>query len=254
MIPLRIVVRTNTPWGSMTMADFVRQRSPRKPQEFIRAGESELPRWEAATGQSFFQYRERVKQLCEGKLRQLGIPLTIGAENVDWGSEDEALIPIDDDDILLPSVTSVASRFTAETNLVIWQRITNYLGQERLENPNFGGQLDTCNWAIRKNFLAQFGESDRVSILARHWHAAGILSPRLGGKPRPTDLLDRAKRMCVANCRGVQLSHPSIVILNEKHSIYYLHSASISFLCHKKIEDCDLSRLPLHPLLEAQCT
>jgi hypothetical protein len=48
------------------------------------------------------------------------------------------------------------------------------------------------------------------------------------------------------------LRGPGVVFLDERHSVYYLHSASISFLCHKIGEKKDLvgylKTLPLHPL------
>lgn len=252
---LRIVVRTNTDWANMTMSKFVNQQEPQSPREFVRIGKELLPQWEQATGQNYFHYRERVRRLCFSKLRTLELPITVGADNVNWNSEDEFLIPIDDDDILLPSVKTIAEHINESVNLVIWQRITNYLGNERLENPSFGGQLDTCNWAIRKSFLAQWGYSDRLQVLSRHWYAAGIMSPKLGGKVAPTDLLGRAKKALTFRTAGIYLRHPSIIVLNEKHSVYYLHSASISFLANKfKDEGCDFAKvvktLPLHPLVK----
>lgn len=251
---LSIVVRTNTDWANMTMSKFVNQQEPQSPREFVRIGKELLPQWEQATGQNYFRYRERVRRLCFGKLRALELPITVGADKVDWDSEDEFLIPIDDDDILLPSVRTIAEHIDESVNLVIWQRITNYLGDERLENPCFGGQLDTCNWAVRKSFLAQWGYSDRLQVLSRHWYAAGIMSPKLGGKIPPRDLLGRAKRALVNRTAGIRLQHPSIRVLDEKHSIYYLHSASISFLANKfRDEGGDfaqvIKRLPLHPLV-----
>lgn len=261
MIPLRIVVRTDTPWDTMTVEQFLNQKEPQSPYEFIRIAKELIPAWETAKGMGYFRYRSMVRQQCELALESTGLPITRGIHNIDWNSHDEALIPIDDDDILFPTVVSIGGRFTDSTNLVTWCRITNYLGKERKENPSFGGQLDTCNWAIRKSFLQQqFTHTDRVSILARHWHAAGILSPKLGGVPRPTDLLGRAKKAATFRCAGVMLKHPSIVELNELHSVYYLHTGSISFLAHKiRDESIEnpveyLRKLPVHPLLEGQCT
>lgn len=255
MIPLRIVVRTDTPWATMTVDQFVNQKSPKTPYEFIRIGKVLIPAWEEATGRRYFEYRQEIKEKCEIALRATGIPVNIGTDDIDWESDDEALIPIDDDDIVFPSVASIASRFTDNINLAIWRRVTNYLGEQRLENPAFGGQLDTCNWAIRKSFLKSFGYSDRVSILARHWHAAGILHPRLGGKPKPSDLLGRAIKATSFRTAGVMLKHSSIIELDEIHSVYYLHTGSISFLAHKIRDHVKdpvnyIRKLPLHPLLE----
>jgi len=252
---LRIVVRTDTDWSNMTMSKFLNQTEFQSPREFVRTGKELLPAWEQATGYNYFLYREYVRRVCFTKLQEIGLPITIGSNRVDWDSQDEFLIPIDDDDILLPSVTSIVGHIDASVNLVIWQRITNYLGNERLENPSFGGQLDTCNWAIRKSFLSQWSAADRLQILSRHWLAAGILSPKLGGKAAPKDLMGRAKKALTFRTAGIYLRHPSITVINEKHSIYYLHSASISFLSNKfKDEGSDfakvIKRLPLHPLVQ----
>jgi len=237
------------------MARFLDQKEPQSPREFVRIGKELLPVWERATGYNYFQYREHVRRVCFERLSEIGLPITIGCDKVDWDSKDEFLIPIDDDDILLPSVSSIAEHIDESVNLVIWQRITNYLGNERLENPSFGGQLDTCNWAVRKSFLAQWGYSDRLQVLSRHWYAAGILSPKLGGKVPPRDLMARAKKALTFRTAGIYLRHSSIRVLNEKHSIYYLHSASISFLAHKfKDEGHEfakvIDKLPLHPLVQ----
>lgn len=210
-----------------------------------------LPIWERATGLQYFKYRAAIRKACENALRELGIPLTIGADKVDWGGDDEALIAIDDDDILLPSVVSVGERITPDINLVIWQRVTNYLGRERLENPSYGAELDTCNWAIRKSFLLNYAPGVRHHILSKHWHAVGLMADRLGMKTKPRTLLEKAKHSVVLTS-GHALEHPSILRLIERHSVYYLHSASISFLTNKIAKVGNpvdfIKTLPLHPL------
>ena len=254
-LPLRIVIRTRTPWETMTIKDFYAQSGPQSPSEFLRVGGMLLPAWEEATGLNFFQYRGAIRNRCESALRKFGIPITVGADAVDWSSEDELLIPIDDDDILYPSVTTVEDRITSDTNLVIWKRITNYLGNERAELHTFGGQLDTCNWGIRKSFLMNWTAGVRHHILSKHWHAAGLMYERLGGPPADMSLLERAKRS-IRPSTGVMLNHPSILHLEECHSVYYLHSASISFLTYKigKIENQVevLRNLPLHPMYRCE--
>jgi hypothetical protein len=256
MIRLRIVVRTKSPWETMTVESFTAQRDPMTPTEFVRLGKGVVPLWEEATGLAYFQYRARIRELCESKLRETGIPVTIGVGNIDWDSEDEALIPVDDDDIIYPSAVTLAERFTPDINLVVWNRITDYLGHTRLENPAYGGQLDTCNWAVRKTFLRDFHISQREFLLARHWVAAGIMAPKLGHTV-DRSLLGQAKR-CLDLGTSKPLNHPSILFLDEKHSVYFLHSGSISFLTHKTHQVKDLvpylRGLPLHPLYEASCT
>lgn len=256
MIPLRIVVRTDTPWATMTMADFLAQKEPEKPTEFFRIGKVVLPIWERATGRNYFQYREHVKRLCYAELIKTGLPITVGIENLDWNGPDEALIPIDDDDILFPSVSSIAERFTSDINLLMWQRVTNYLGTERLENPHFGGQLDTCNFAVRKSFVRDnFFYGEQIQILSRHWQAATVMAPKLGGRAKPTDLMGMALEMLRPRTNGETLCDPSVVSIPERHSVYFLHSASISFLRYKYREHTNdenaeewLRSLPLHPL------
>lgn len=256
MLPLRIVVRTRTAWETMTAESYMRQDIFYTPSEFVRMGRNVLPHWEAATGLSYYKYRARIKELCEERLRGLGLPITIGLELIDWDGPDEALIPIDDDDLLLPSVASIADTFTDDINLVIWHRVTNYLGTERLENPVYGGQLDTCNWAIRKSFINRLPQVPRDDTLLKHWHAAPhlktLFSPKAVRKPT---LLELAKRCVVPSFRGLELKHPSIVHMPERHSVYYLHSASISFLSYKMAKTADptaaIRKLPLHPVYEA---
>jgi hypothetical protein len=250
-LPLRIVIRTRTPWETMTSAEFYAQSGPQSPSEFLRVGGQVIPAWEKATGLNYFRYRGQLRDRCESALREIGIPITVGADRVDWHAPDEALIPIDDDDMLYPSVLSIGDRITPDVNLVIWKRITNYLGNERAELHTFGGQLDTCNWAIRKSFLLNWCEGTRHHILSKHWHAAGLMYERLGGAPRNCSMLERAKRSVVPST-GCTLKHPSIMHLEECHSVYYLHSASISYLTHKLGRDSNpvetLRRLPLHPM------
>lgn len=228
------------------------QRDPQTPTEFVRMGQGVLPHWEEATGLSFYQYRARIRDLCEARLREIA-PVTIGLDSIDWAGPEEALIPIDDDDLLKDSVVSVGARFTEGVNLVIWRRITNFLGTDRHENPSFGGSLDTCNWAIRKSFANRLAPGIRDAMLTRHWHAAGLLAPLFGIGLKPKTMLDRAKRSAVATS-AYELNHPSILRIDESHSTYYLHSGSISFLCHKmgKVKDpvTAIRKLPLHPVYE----
>lgn len=249
MTPIRILVRTKTPWETMTAESFRAQTDPKSPTEFIRLGRDVIPVWERATGLGFYSYRSEIRDICETKLRLLGHPVTVGIQGVDWGGPDELLAPIDDDDTFLAGLPLEVSD---SVNLLVWNRTTNYLRQERKENPKYGGQLDTCNWAVRKSFLRQWHIAEREFILARHWTAAGLMAPRFG-QPLDNSLMGRAKRSVVV--RGpLKLEHPSIVTADETWSIYYLHSASISFLCHKVGEHRDLEGylrgLPLHPLYE----
>lgn len=255
MLPLRIVVRTRTPWETMTVESFIAQKDPQTPTEFIRIGKTLIPAWEQATGLRYFEYRAKIRDLCQKALESTGLPVTVGIGGIDWDGPDEAIIPIDDDDILKPSIAEIAPKITDDINLVVWARITNYLGSERLENPAFGGQLDTCNWAVRKSFLKQWHISQREFILARHWTAAGIMAPAFGQK-KDNSLLGRARASLCWNLE-CKLNHPSILFLEDRYSVYYLHTGSISFLAHKIGEVKDpvsyFKSLPLHPVYDAAC-
>lgn len=255
-LPLRIVVRTQTAWETMTRESYLAQKNDPSnwaPEEFIKKGANPIPMWEQATGKSFYQYRAKLKAICQAELEKLGIPLTIGLGNVDWDGQDEALIFIDDDDVVKPSVKTIADRFTDDINLVIWNRITNYLGRERQEKPLDGGVLDTCNWAVRKSFMNQLHWTERDSGAARHWIAANFFAKLLFGPRKPMTLVEQARERLTSRPFRTDLVHPSVIHIEECHSVYYLHSASVSFLAFKMTPTGEpiveyLRKLPLHPL------
>lgn len=257
MTPLRIVIRTCAPWETMTHESFAAQKEFWTPYRFVQKTKSLITIWEQATGVSYFRYRGMIRDKCENLIRSIGLPVTVGVPKVNWDSEDEFLIPVDDDDVLYPSVRSIVDAISSKTNIVIWNRVTNHLGKTRNEKHS-RGFLDTCNWAIRKSFLKQFTQVERDTVLAKHWIAASVLEVKLGGKPKKkVDLLSRAVAMTVVRTEGVILKHPSIVQLNECHSVYYLHSGSISFLGHKMKDEAVkedpieyFRKLPLHPLVQ----
>jgi hypothetical protein len=261
MLPLRIVVRTQTAWETMTRESYLAQRNDPAnwaPEDFIRKGANPIPLWEQATGKSFYQYRAALKKVCQAELQKTGLPITIGLGNIDWDGPDEALIFVDDDDVIQPSVASIADRFTDDINIVVWNRITNYLGRMRQENPYYGGMLDTCNWAIRKSFMGRLYPSERDSAAARHWIAANFFAKLIFGPKKPLSLIEQAKAKLTSRGGSIDLVHPSVLVLDECHSVYYLHSASVSFLAFKmKPEKAEvveyLSKLPLHPLYNASC-
>ncbi len=252
-LPLRIVVKTSTAWETMTPESFRAQKDPKTPSEFIRISRDLLPLWEQATGLSYFKYRAALRDVCQKALEATGIPVTVGIENIDWEGPDEGLIAIDDDDVILESAKTLGEHFNESVNLIVWNRTTNYLGKQALENPRYGGLLDTCNWAVKKSFLKPAHIAEREYILARHWTAAGRMAPLFGIK-RDNSLMAMAKRSVNINLEGL-LNHPTILRLAETHSIYYLHSASISFLAHKMPSVSKpveyLKTLPLHPLYES---
>lgn len=250
-LPLRIVVRTVVPWERMTFDEYQTQKGLLVPSEYIRRGRATIEMWERATGRRFFEYRAEVRSRCQACLEATGLPVTLGVENIDWSGPDEGLITLDDDDLILPSIVSLGHRFTENVNLIVWNRVTDYLGQVRTEPK--GTMLDTCNWAVRKSFMAQLPRHRALEALARHWHAAYIIAKQLEGpqpkRARLQSVLEKVKYRPV----GGIFDHPCVIQIDENYSVYFLHSASISFLAGKMNSAIDpvdyIRKLPLHPLV-----
>lgn len=263
MIPARIVVRTATPWETMTFADFMNQSDPgltgMAKEEIQRNRGAMIRKWQAAYGLDFCHYRSRVRDACQATLERIpDVAITIGMERFfsnGWNRDpDEWLFPIDDDDTFDDSITSLPALAGDAYNLILWQRRTNYLGQDRFEQ---GSQFtDTCNYAIRKSWLATFSFPDAADILGYHWIAGGKIATRLGLMAHGRPLLGNIGAM-LENVRKPALlggiKHPTVLHLGTTHSTYYLHTGSISFLVGGKMakhEDTTdyLRGLPLHPL------
>lgn len=258
-LPVRIVVRTATPWSTMTFADFCAQNDPlltsMAAQEIRRGKAALIQGWQQAYGMSFCEYRGAVRDACESRLKEVRADtLTIGMK--DFGAwlrdgREEIILPIDDDDTFDPSVMSVVDSFDDETNLVLWKRRTNFLGKDRIEAQT--RYTDTCNYAIRKSFLTQWIDIEAAIVLSHHWIAASKIGVMLGlAKGRSKDIMGMLENF--RRRPFVQgLVHPSVVALDKCHSTYYLHTGSISFLVGGKMARHDnlvdyLRSLPLHPL------
>lgn len=258
----------------MSLEDFYAQKNflhAEMIQNEIREGAVRtVPDWEKAYGMPFCKYRAEVRNACEEVLERVGADrISLGVEYAKWYEDDEIILPIDDDDIFHPSVLqAVQKAFKPGINLVVWQRITNFLGVNRTEKiPRF---LDTCNWAIRKNFLAEtssglgYGGSDLCEgliILSHHWKADGLVGRRLGipGPKYRYNVMGVGIQQ-IPSLVQRRLNHPSVVELDEQHSTYYVHTGSISFLNKDKIAGQwhgkdfvqYLRGLPLHPLFEGR--
>lgn len=255
-LPVHIFVRTNTPWEMMSFEDFCAQDrkllTPMAAQEACRKG-GLIRQWEAAYGLPFCQYRRDVRSACEGVLRGIGAPVSKGPDEIAALLEgpDSWVFPIDDDDTFDPSILSLAERARDDQQVITWNRRTNFLGKDRVEDN--GLYTDTCNYAVRSSFLASLGDSHAVTVLLFHWLAAGKIAQAFGlMPPPPRTLIERARRASVfrALC---PLAHPAVMHVSEAHSTYYLHTGSISFLVGGKMgvhgDTVEYLRsLPLHPL------
>lgn len=254
MLPVRIVVRTATPWEKMTLEDFYAQSdpmlTPMARAEVKRPGY--IRQWEEAYKRSYCMYRAMVRDAamaCHRECKPEAI--TVGIFDIPQTSDDEILLPIDDDDTYQPGIVqTLQCHFVPGVNLVVWPRRTNFLGRERIEP--FTRYLDTCNWAIRKNFAQSF--TDSATLLAYHWIGSNMVGERFQNVIKATDLMSRAREVLKPTSGNIPLRHPSLIELDEPLSTYYLHTGSISFAQGKKMAKHDdtveyLRTLPLHPLL-----
>ena len=268
MLPLRILVRTATPWETMTLAEFYKQSGELLPQNAIKTVQDKglIESWEKAYGRSYFKYRADIRRVCERRLASISSDyLTIGLVTAEWlkSEQDEIIIPIDDDDTLEPSIVDIKKVFSPGVNIVVWQRNTHYMnvpeseqGRDAQLRPKQSKYLDSCNWAIRKSFLQRWSHDNAKRILARHQWACRQIAIALGlaHEENNKSLLGQAARARLLT-RGIHvpLEHPSVIEVDACWSTYYLHSASISFLARKMAPHIDtvqyLKGLPLHPLL-----
>jgi len=253
-LPVRIVVRTRTPWETMTLEDFYAQRdpmlTPMARAEVKRPGY--IRQWEEAYRRSYCMYRAMCRDAAMVEhVRVRPDAITLGLSSLDWEGEDEILLPIDDDDCYSRGVVETLKHyFTPGINLIVWPRQTNYLGKVRIEP--FTRYLDTCNWAIRKSFAASF--EDRDTLLAYHWIGSNIIGRRWEHIEKATSLMGQAQAILKPKVANIPLRHPTMIELGEPWSTYYLHTGSISFAHGRKMGHQDdvvkhLRTLPLHPLL-----
>jgi len=254
-LPVRIIVRTATPWETMSRDDFYKQSHFLLPAMAVNETKQHrhVHRWEDAYKRSYCMYRAMIRDACMIQHRKVKPDyISLGIQNVEWSSSDEILLPVDDDDTYEPGIVeTLKSTFKSNTNIVVWPRRTNFLGRDRIENT--ARYLDTCNWAIRKSFLATWDIRDAMTLLAFHWVAAHMVQNRFYPKKYPNTImgiLELRKKPAML----IPLHHPTVIELDKPWSTYYLHSGSISFLAGGKMEKHTdtveyLRGLPLHPLL-----
>jgi hypothetical protein len=223
----------------------------------IRRGKAALVQtWQEAYGLSFCEYRGAVRDACQAELERVGADrLTLGLDGFsEWlrDGQDEVLLPIDDDDTFDPSVIDAVRCFDdPEVCLALWRRRTNFLGSVRTENIT--RYTDTCNYALRKSFVALWPDPDAAVILAQHWVANHRIASRLNlSRPKARTVAQLAANVHKPVFTG-PLVHPCVREVDGYHSTYYLHTGSISFLVGGKMaKHTDtvqyLRGLPLHPL------
>lgn len=263
-LPIRVIVRTKVDWSSLTWETFSGQTTRYKPDLFIletwrRRDQSVINLWEVARGRSYFEYRGQVRDACQRELEKLPVRLTVGLANEqDWKEgEDEILVPIDDDDMVRPSIEEIAALYDdPAVNVVFWNRLTHYPdGSQEWSAPR--AYCDTCNYSVRKSFLMGHPIS-AGDFLNNHQMANAILRKRLG--LTELSLYDRLMRgdFGAAHRQKViafePILGPSVKETNADHSVYYLHTGSISFLLRKIPRNVDpvavIRSLPLHPLVK----
>jgi hypothetical protein len=255
-LPVRIVVRTNTPWERMTKEEFYKQDSVLLPQMAVTETKQKrsVHLWEEAYKRSFCMYRAMIRDACMIEHKRVKPDnITVGIDNVDWSSSDEILLPIDDDDTYESGIVdTLKASFRDNTNIVLWPRRTNFLGRDRIESCT--RYLDTCNWAIRKSFLEHWCLGDKIRLLAFHWVASGMVYNKLFHREFPNTIMGHLEKMRNRPSLMAPLNHETVVELDKPWSTYYLHSGSISFLDGRKMAQHSdtveyLRGLPLHPLL-----
>jgi hypothetical protein len=180
--------------------------------------------------------------------------LTLGLKDFEswlYDGREEILFTIDDDDTFEPTILDVATQFEHDSQLIVWKRRTHHLG--KVQSERWSRYTDTCNWAVRKSFVARFKPAEACQLLAFHWIANGLIARELNVDKTPcVNLLDRAKASLRTNADSI-LASPEVKELGECHSTYYLHTGSISFLVGGKMAKHEntieyLRGLPLHPL------
>jgi len=206
--------------------------------------------WQRATGLDYFGYRETLKRVCEHYHLKHFSPAGF------MSSSDDLIIPVDDDDIIDLGARAIIRFFDLyDINVVTWTRVTVDHGRERTERSRY--YLDSCNWAIRRSFLESFTAEEQATILDKHQQANRVLQLRAGianavpsavttleGVPlTPLEYIEANRERTLEGC-------PWVLDIHETFSRYYLHSASISFLCRSGLTLEKIRDLPLHPLFD----
>lgn len=255
---IHVLVRTDTPWGTMTDASHSAQwesvNLTRRVAAQVERREL-LDRWEEAYGLDYFLFREAVKLGCEGKIESLAsldsrVKVTKGVARFlsEGYGDDDIILPTDDDDIFYPSVFQALDAFALPAvDMVIWDHHVWANGNTSIHRMR--RFLETNNWAIRGRYLRTYGGHQRV-MLEKHQEAHSAIGKRIGVIPEVAGVI--GPDMFRAAGGHVPLTCPAFIDERHTHSVYYLHSGSISYLAHKmgKVDSVveTLRSLPLHPL------
>jgi hypothetical protein len=222
--PVRILVRTDIDWRRMERTDFLGQSDPTRPLAFISSEPLDL--WERAFDVDFFSYRAQLQDLAFATFREAGADsMTVGFSDFEswWASTDEEIIvPIDDDDLLVGPLSFLTCEFTDDVDVALWPRATIVVE----EDGSMGWRcpetrcMFATNCALRKSFLRRhFGRDEAVKILADHAVANDRIGEVLGVPPDDTALPGFRR-----------LRHPRVAFLPRSFSLKNAHVGSIQVL------------------------
>jgi hypothetical protein len=221
---VRILVRTDVDWRRMERAEFLSQSNPTRPLAFISTDPLDL--WERAFEMDFFQYRAQLQDLAFSTVHKAGADsVSVGFDDFEswWESSDEEIVvPIDDDDLLMGPLTRLACEFADDVDVALWPRAT--LGLAEDGSMGWSCPKTRCifatNCALRKSFLRRhFGRDEAVQILANHALANERIGDALGVPPEDTALPGFRR-----------LRHPRVAFLRQSFSLKNGHVGSIQLL------------------------
>jgi hypothetical protein len=221
---VRILVRTDIDWRRMDRAEFLNQSDPTRPLAFISAEALDL--WERAFEMNFFWYRAQLQDLAFSTFHKAGADsVTVGFDHFEswWEmSDEEIVLPIDDDDLLMGPLTGLAREFADDVDVVLWPRAT--LGLADDGSMGWSCPETRCifatNCALRKSFLRHhFGRDEVVQILADHALANERIGEVLGVPPEDTALPGFRR-----------LRHRRVAFIPQSFSLKNGHVGSIQLL------------------------
>lgn len=239
-LPIRIVVRTNVDWRSMSDESFASQDDPNLPVARIRAVDKGgvLDLWRGSFAISFFEYRHRLREVALESLRNAGADhLTLGLEHFEeWYStdQDEILVCIDDDDFMGPSMDEVRKMFTEDTDVLIWpQGRWGFAPGSSVRSFHVAPLpiIGPVNAALRKSYLQRILEPSEVPyLLAHHRVTNSTIAEAIGADTADTALLDAVMLTGAGIRNGVGV-----------HGMYNVHVGSVAFL-HDALRTPDPAR------------
>jgi hypothetical protein len=208
----------------MGRAEFVNQSDPTRPLAFISSGPIDI--WNQAFAMDFFSYRARLQEIALSTFREAGADaMTVGFGDFEswWErSDDEIIVPIDDDDLMIGPLRLLVNDLEEDAYLALWPRAALMLqgdGIMRWRCPTMRCIFGT-NCALRKSFLKHhFSRDEVVQILADHAVANERLAEVLGLPPDD---------MALPGFR--RLRHPRVSFLPRSFSLKNGHVGSIQLL------------------------